>query len=654
MSKTADHPRSQSASLFNLIKSYESFEKYLARAVSMRVVSYCTSPKMLLELFEDYELEELEVVVGEKTDFRQEIKSAAVAKKLERLKREGKLRIFLSPDRDLHSKLYIIETVDDETIVLNGSPNLTRTAWSGYYQINCIDEFVVDQNSERYRAALDAYQSHLEYCDDEPFLEDLTRELESSDEPEEDVIERWLAVNEEPSTNEVRRFHREVTQQLGQMGPEVEADETIRESLREYEDRTRKQVEKQFRNFEATVTNTTFQTSIGEYGRSVSATYDFPKMWVGEDGLHLITPKGRHIEMTRPLPPPEQVREGLANVEAYIESIDRHAQTDDPEAAKAHLFEALLYLFWAPFINQYASAFGAGEVSGMEKSLPFLYIHGEPNAGKGTFLEFGLRLISDNTVTSPIDGRRVTGTTPDAAREPVSAFPVALDDVERAKFDQLGGLRNYWKEWNGDLFPAIILTSNENKPKDWFMKRAKMVHFKLMFPGITEAWLETRRIIEADNDLFKWFSYQFLEKPIRITDLKDTQSNRDDVLAQVRETYRELYEYAEETPPDYFPQRPAEWEHDVGRVRWQEGYENGYYSVSRRNGQLVASFDDTFAGYEIDNRFKQNLPQHIRATRSGSDIWITSGAEFEEWLGRSLAEPDRGVLSRVRSRLSGS
>lgn len=653
MAESGDRQQTYSDSLFNLIRSYESFEKYLARAVSMRVVSYCTSPKMLLELFEDYELEELEVAVGEKTDFREEIKSPAVAKRLEALKREGRLRIFLSPDRDLHSKLYLIETIDGETIVLNGSPNLTKTAWSGHYQVNCIDEFVVERDSERYLAAVNAYESHLEYCDDEPFLEDLTEELAASDEPDEDVIERWLAVNEEPNANEVRQFHREVTQQLGQMGPEVEADETIRESLREYEDRTRNKVEKQFRNFDATVTNTAFQTTIGEYGRAVGTTYDFPKMWVSDARVHLLTPGGQHIEMTEPLPPPDEVREGLVNVHAYIESVDRHAQTDDREAAKAHLFEALLYLFWAPFVNHYASAFGAGEVSGMEKSLPFLYIHGEPNAGKGTFLEFGLRLISDNTVTSPIDGGEITGSTPDAAREPMTAFPVALDDVERAKFDQLGGLRNYWKEWNGDLFPAIVLTSNENKPKDWFMKRSKMVHFKLMFSGITEAWLETRRIIEAENDLFKWFSYRFLEEPIRIAELKDTQSNRDDVLAQVRQTYRELYEYAGEAPPDYFPERPAEWEHDVGRYRWQEGYENDYLSLARRNGQIVASFDDAFAGYEIDNRFKRNLPQHIRATRSGSDIWITSDTEFEEWFGRRIEQANRGLLDRVRSRFGG-
>jgi len=653
MMDSTEPDRNESLTPFKLIRSYESFEKYLAQAVAMRVVSYCTSPKMLLELFEEHELTELEVIVGEKTDFREEIKSVEVAQRLEQLKRDGQLRIFLAPDRDLHSKLYIIETADQETIILNGSPNLTKTAWSGHYQINCIDEFLIEdkRSSERYKQAVESYQEHREYCEEDPFLDDLTEELESSNEPTEEIIERWVAVNEDPDTNEVRQLHGKVTEHLGQMGPEMTADETIRESLQAYEDRTQDKMKDTFQDFNATITATTFQTSLGEYGRAVNATYDVPKMWVSEGDVHLLTPSGQYIPMTESLPEPDRVRAGLANLHAYFATVDKYAQTNDALAAKAHLFEALLYFFWAPFVNQYASAFGADRINGVEKSLPFLYIHGEPNAGKGTFLEFALRLLSDNTVTAPIDGAKVSSSTPDAAREPITAFPVALDDVEREKFQRLGGLRNYWEEWDGHPFPTLVITSNENKPKNWFMKRAKMVHFKLMFPASTEAWLETREIIEAENPLFKWFSCLFLQDPIEIAELKDTQSNRDDILAPVRQTFQELYDYAGQTPPDYFPERPAEWDHDIGRDRWQAGYENDYFTLTRRNGQLVASFDETFAGYEIDNKFKQNLPQHIRANRNGPDIWITSIEEFEDWFETSIDKSRSGLLSEIRSQI---
>ncbi len=71
MAQTNSPTITQSESLFKIIRSFESFEKYLARANSMRIVSYCTSPQMLLELFKQYELNELEVIVGEKTDFRE-------------------------------------------------------------------------------------------------------------------------------------------------------------------------------------------------------------------------------------------------------------------------------------------------------------------------------------------------------------------------------------------------------------------------------------------------------------------------------------------------------------------------------------------------------------------------------------------------------
>ncbi|WP_340102180.1 phospholipase D family protein [Salinibaculum salinum] len=648
---TSQEPASgeQSLTPFVSLRSYRGFEKYLASAERMKVVSYCTSPRMILELFEEHGLTELEVIVGEKTDFREEIKSVNVARELEQYKRNGDLLIYLSPDRDIHAKLYILEDEHGEITILSGSPNFTDTAWTGHYQVNCLDVFTCDPGSEWDQRALDLYSEYRELCDDAPFLEDLTQELENSDDPPEEIIERWLAVSDVEDENEVQEFHGKITDRLGELGPDVDAKEAIHESLQKYSDKTHSDLQELFGDFDITINDMMFRSSIGEYGRAVEINYDLPKCWITPDAVHLITSAGTHIHLTEPLPKPHVVDAGLANIEAYIETVD-FAETDDAGAAKAHMYEAVLYFFWAPFVNQYAKAFGAGRVNDVEKSVPFLYIHGEPNAGKGTFLEFALRLISDNTVLGPIDGATVGSRTPNTIREPVTAFPVAFDDLERQLFDRLGRLRNYWDSWDGKLFPAVIITSNENKPKKWFLQRSKMLHFKLMFSGQSQARMQMREIVEEKNPIYKWFTHLYLQREFQMSDLVDDETGRDDILAIVRKTVKDLYEFADRSLPPYFPERPAEWEHDVGRQRWLEAIERNYVRIKRRNDRFVATFDSDITPYEINNSYLHNLPKHIRARRAHNDVWITSDEAFEQWLQREIPTGD-GLGSKIKSYL---
>ena len=98
-----------------LFKSYSQFETYFKGAVRMRVVTYCDSPKLILELFDRVaSLEHLEVVVGDVVDYRERlINRPELADRLERLKRDGKLKIYLCENKEVHSKLYLIEYEDD-------------------------------------------------------------------------------------------------------------------------------------------------------------------------------------------------------------------------------------------------------------------------------------------------------------------------------------------------------------------------------------------------------------------------------------------------------------------------------------------------------------------------------------------------------------
>ncbi|MGM0718199.1 MAG: tyrosyl-DNA phosphodiesterase, partial [Halobacteriota archaeon] len=97
-----------------IFKSWRSFSDVFDGAKRMRVVTYCDSPEFILDLFEDLDdLESLEVVVGDVSDYRERlIDKPDLADRLEQLRSEGKLVIYLCENKEVHSKLYLVEYND--------------------------------------------------------------------------------------------------------------------------------------------------------------------------------------------------------------------------------------------------------------------------------------------------------------------------------------------------------------------------------------------------------------------------------------------------------------------------------------------------------------------------------------------------------------
>jgi len=91
-----------------------SFSDVFDGAKRMRVVTYCDSPEFILDLFEDLDdLDFLEVIVGDVSDHRERlIDKPDLADRLEQLRSEGKLVIYLCENKEVHSKLYLIEYND--------------------------------------------------------------------------------------------------------------------------------------------------------------------------------------------------------------------------------------------------------------------------------------------------------------------------------------------------------------------------------------------------------------------------------------------------------------------------------------------------------------------------------------------------------------
>ncbi len=240
----------ESSAEVELFKSYSRFETYFEDAVRMRVVTYCDSPEFIIELFDRVNtLEKLEVVVGDIEDYRERlIDKPDLADRLEQLKRNKKLIIYLCETKEVHSKLYLIEynsanqdlsTADDsgspqQTIdqsssssggtttssseqpddyqskrirpatAIIGSPNLSSNAWTR--QANAGTVFRTTTDSWLWGDLVDFYNEHRSYNNDGPFLDDLTKRLEESTDERSDVISLYTE-GALKTRNEVSEIH---------------------------------------------------------------------------------------------------------------------------------------------------------------------------------------------------------------------------------------------------------------------------------------------------------------------------------------------------------------------------------------------------------------------------------------------------------------
>jgi hypothetical protein len=204
----------------------------------MRVVTYCDSPEFILELFDRVEtLEHLEVVVGDIEDYRERlIDKPELADRLEQLKRDGQLVIYLCENKEVHSKVYLVEygpvtgsseeqgsavetsASDDESsqqtlgtvstesqqkgekrpdqetesadarnaTAIIGSPNLSKNAWTRQANAGVVSETTT--TTDLWANLTDFYAEHRDYNNDGPFLDDLTERLANTNDDREDVV----------------------------------------------------------------------------------------------------------------------------------------------------------------------------------------------------------------------------------------------------------------------------------------------------------------------------------------------------------------------------------------------------------------------------------------------------------------------------------
>ncbi|AXR76130.1 tyrosyl-DNA phosphodiesterase [Natrarchaeobaculum sulfurireducens] len=705
--------RSSDHSHVEIFKSWRSFSDVFDGAKRMRVVTYCDSPEFILDLFEDLDdLESLEVVVGDVSDYRERlIDKPDLADRLEQLRSEGKLVIYLCENKEVHSKLYLIE-YDDSVLegededgdkdqmtlggkatdeseledtgdgtpakVIVGSPNLSRNAWSNQTNVGVVYDTKTDSNlygefEELYRDHRDSYNSGG------PFLEDLSEQLELSDDDREEVIKLYTE-GRVGTQDELGEVHGRLADHIDaevetvdlaldggtdtaaeQESEEAELDsegesskkdpdledapqDRITLSLRGYEESTVDTLS-QMTDFDATVSNDTLTTTPDAFQRYAQQVFDVPTMHLNESKDELkFHYDGTVYRVTQPPSDPEQVNQALVEIEDYFATVDNYGNSNNPTAVKAHMYEALLWFFWAPFANRQAAFYREHGIN-LDKALPYLYVFGESNGGKGTFCRFALSLISGNRVEAPVDADEIGKRKVRNLRSAHTSFPVVVDDITKQKVNSLDTLRNYWSGWTGETaYPMFAFISNDKRPGEWFRNRAKILRFDVNFMTSHQGEAEVNRLIDTENPIFQWFGYEYLNRDLVL----GTDS---DALREVRAAMQDLYEHADRPLPDYFPTEPAEKAYDTGRERWRNLIDREDVEITKDSDTLQVTFPESM-NFEL-HEYKRDPPMTIRIEKRGLDLIIKTPDEFFDWLGETSTEDSReGFLSRARNLLS--
>ncbi len=626
------------------IKGYSAFQKFFEDAIEAKIITFCDSPEHIQKTFEEFNLQKLEIIVGDqgKKDYREKlVDKPEIANVLEDLKQQGRLKIYTPKGVvSIHSKIYILRIPNNRVRLLIGSANFSKNAWGRQHEAVAIYE--TSEGSPMHQSFEDVWEEEMTYC--ERFLEDLTKEIEKSDQPREEVIRLWVAGKVlSRDVDETRTVTAKLVENLqgveslkdpvhGLSDARDKREEVIH--LRGYDLRTKDQLIQMYEHPEIHFNS---HQDILSGPRHAFATrhqivFGIPIVNVRDHRLVYTHTNGRSDVLSQPWPEdPAEIAKALDHIEQYLSTVDEFADCDDPNSTKMHMYETLLFIFWAPLITPYAQQLDDRGIS-KDKNLPFLYIHGESGGGKSTFVSFVLRLISRHRVRAPEESRNVSKKSLSGVQQSASAFPFIIDDIEKQKLKNLKDiLTGYWSDWRNDSpYPALIFTSNDTKPDEWFRNRSKRLQFDLLYDGRRSYQEKCTALQEQRNDLFSWFSHRYLE----VFSRRDASVLDDDVLALGREVFLELYDYAQKPVPKYFPRRPAEDTHDPGLDIWQEHERRGHIQFRFVDDTIVVEFRSSFEYHQV-RQLERELHNSIRRQVTGRTITIRNPERFIEWYGET-------------------
>jgi hypothetical protein len=629
------------------LKNIRSWKKLFGGFKVLRGVTFVTSPSYLLNLFSDYDFEQVDLVVGHglMDGYRNKLEGedGTISQLYERVC-DFSLNLY-GTKATIHTKLYILIN-DEKTRIINGSPNLSYTA-QGSRQREYVWYFDIphgDSEGFQFRTRIENdLNSHKNEADLVRFMEDLQNLRATSDNDPIEDFHFWSRT----TTDEGARAFRSILKEVQGMAfkEEGESEESFRIEI----PKVIKQSDRKYltRNFGAKVENghATFSRSMV---LNEATNLGVPLMKIDEStGEVTIGLGGKKIRLPREVTS-KQINRGLADIEEYISLVDR-AICHNPEAVKMTMMEAILFTLAAPFANQWLQQ-KRERVSLSNKRGPrHLVIFGEGHNGKTTFGRFQNHLLSGSPI-EPVNGKSyakkewgsffnhiITAGTP---------YPVSIDDVKKTCFTSApGSLEEYIKsyfenDWRPELtFPLLMFNTNHDRIDDWAKTRVRRLDFLVKFKDSEKEQMVINNILQRPNNVFSAFAKLYTEELI-----KDPEFSNDE-LHLARAILRQLYNLAGRDLPEYFPHRPPEEVYDMDALYCVDRERYEIFRESKISGGLRLKFN---AWGSLHN-FRSRLPPSVSSIVDDKILIIDNPKEYRTFMKKGRGNSKRGLLSRIFS-----
>ncbi|WP_248516294.1 hypothetical protein [Salinarchaeum laminariae] len=179
-----------------MVKERDDFLDLFEGARHVDAVTYAETPELMVQMLTEYEIDSLDVLIGNAEEYADQVNEVSTARSLVRLREDDRLTVRLKNRKTVHSKIYRIVMPDDTVKLVQGSANLSRNSWE--YHTNQISVFTTEvgtQLDDEFLAFIDEYR---EGYSDQTLLDGLIDALEDADSPEEreNRIEYWVGAGD--------------------------------------------------------------------------------------------------------------------------------------------------------------------------------------------------------------------------------------------------------------------------------------------------------------------------------------------------------------------------------------------------------------------------------------------------------------------------
>jgi len=622
------------------IEDRRNFNKLLTKyPKSMKIVSCWHSIDLILECLE--KVEYMEIVVGDSlvTGYKKQLhQKLNEFEKLYQLQKEGRFKIFVTSEKQIHSKLYIFEN-DNEIVALNGSLNFTKSGIEAKHQKNYLwgKKFTKGVKYDDLNKIQEDYEWHKSMC--YPFFGDYEELIVKNPEVDrKDLAVQFLEADLITDEHEMNVAISDMTKDILSGDIDLDVPYLVKLNPALGNDRFKK-MESILSKFGGTRLDDGI--SIEPRGFLNHKETSYPMMDIDmEKEMVAVGLFGEKKLLTQDSYTSKEINSFLEHIESYIQTAKLSKNQDD-NIAMLSMYEALLYILWSPFADEYHKKKRIVIGSTANKTGPkILHLHGPSSNGKTHFFIFASKLLTGELIDS-IPGDKLAIKHVQGFLTYKSNYPIMYDDLPSGKWGKgkpTDLIKSYWDSWYDPKFshPQLIVSSNDRCPNGPVKRRITEIEFAMMFKETPANEKIFNDLLEYDNPIFKIFSKKFMIKL-----KKATVNDFSEQLNITKMCFKELYEEANRQLPNFFPSESLESYVDSGRRKWKELIERDGKAQIKKKGDIVqVKFDEDMSLNQgrwdsVDEvaNYISCLPNDIMTSRNGNLLTIESAEDFLEWYG---------------------